>query len=264
MNVSLTPMLGSLREIYDVDGVMPRFQAYLSLMLGDARGEAFPLGVFSPMGRRQPDYLDALIALGAESIAKDAAEHAAERLASLPENYRLLLVVVDEKPNSWTQRYITDAEWRLQNKYDEMPQNAKPVGFDRWITVQLWTDVVPTAQYLQQETQASIYRAAYRKYLGEAKTLGAMMHQEGQAMAFAGYKLELDDDDLEYSRQVIAPYQQSTDYAICFAALYGDEIARALGYQALGLSPRAGFNVGLADALEHGAPEGWLKAQKIR
>lgn len=259
MKVSLTPMLQSLRDIYKVEGIMPRFQAYRSLMLGDTRGEAFPLGVFSPMGIRQADYLDALIALEAESIAENAAIQAAARLSFLSDDYRLILVVVDEKRNSWTERHITDAEWRLQNKYDEMPQDAKPVGFDRWVSVQLWTDEEPSASYIQKETQASIYRAAHRRHVGVAKTLREMMYQEGRAMAFAGFVPELDSDDIAYSRQVIKPHQMSTDYHICFTALYGDEIARAVGYQPLGLSTRAGFDVALADALVQAKPEQCLE-----
>jgi hypothetical protein len=35
-----------------------------------------------------------------------------------------------------------------------------------------------------------------------------------------------------------------------FAALYGDDAADQLGYQPLGLPPRAGFGVALADELD--------------
>jgi len=254
MNLTLTPMLQSLRDIYNVNGVMPRFQAYLSLMLGETRGEAFPLGVFSPMGKHQADYLDRLIEIGAESIAEAAAIESAERLSDLPDTYRLLLVVADVTRNGWTQRYLTDAEWRLLNKYDQLAQNAQPTGFDRWITVQLWTDEEPTDDYILRETRSAIYRAAHRKYVGEPKTLEDMLNQEGRAMAFAGFQPTLDEEDISYSRQVIAPYLTSNGYPICFAALYGDEIAKAVGYQELGLSRMAGLDVGLVDALAAGVP----------
>ncbi|MGH1366475.1 MAG: hypothetical protein ACRBF0_23135 [Calditrichia bacterium] len=245
MNISITPILQSLRDIYDIEGIMPRFQAYLSLMLGDTRGEAFPLGVFSPMGKRQSGYLDNLIALEAESIAEKAAAEAAAKLSAVSSTYRLLLVVADVARNGWTQRYLTDAEWRLQNKYDAMPQNARPINFDRWVTVQLWTDEEPNAAYISRETQATIYRAAYRERIGIPKTLAEMMHQEGRAMAFAGYSPTLNEEDIAYSRQIIEPFRQSNDYPVCFTALYGDEIAKAVGYQGLGLSKMAGFDVGL-------------------
>ena len=37
-----------------------------------------------------------------------------------------------------------------------------------------------------------------------------------------------------------------------FAALYGDEAAEQLGYQRLGLPPRAGFELALSDTLARG------------
>lgn len=263
MKVSLTPILKSLRDIYDVEGVMPRFQAYRSLMLGTTLGEPLPLGVFSPMGKRQPDFLDDLIALGAERIATEAALEAATKLSSVADHYRLILVVVDVGRNGWTERYLTDAEWRFFDKYNDMPKDASPVGFDRWITVQLWTDEEPTATYIQRETQAAIYRAAHLRRYGQPKTLEEMIRQEGRARAFAGYVPELDADDIAYSCEVIEPYRDSADYATCFTALYGDDIARAVGYQPLGLSTRAGFNVGLADAWEEGSLEQCLRTEVI-
>jgi hypothetical protein len=47
---------------------------------------------------------------------------------------------------------------------------------------------------------------------------------------------------------VLQPYLDSGAYPICFAALYGDTAARALGYTPLGLSDWAGFAVAHADA----------------
>jgi len=263
MKVSLTPILKSLRDIYDVEGVMPRFQAYRSLMLGTTLGEPLPLGVFSPMGKRQPDFLDDLIALGAERIATEAALEVSTKLSSVADHYRLILVVVDVGRNGWTERYLTDAEWRFFDKYNDMPKDASSVGFDRWITVQLWTDEEPTATYIQRETQAAIYRTAHLRQFSQPKTLEEMIRQEGRARAFAGYAPELDPDDIAYSREVIEPYRDSADYATCFTALYGDDIARAVGYQALGLSTQAGFNVGLVDAWEEGSPEQWLGTEVI-
>ena len=263
MKVSLTPILQSFRDIYDVEGVMPRFQAYRSLMLGTTLGEPLPLGVFSPMGKRQPDFLDALIAFGAEHIATEAALEAATKLSSVPDHYRLILIVVDVGRNGWTERYLTDAEWRFFDKYNDMPKEASPVGFDRWVTVQLWTDEEPTATYIRRETQAAIYRAAHLRRFGQPKTFEEMIRQEGRAMAFAGYTPELDADAITHSHEVTEPYRNSTDYATCFTALYGDEIARAVGYQPLGLSAQAGFNVGLADAWEEGSPEQWLRSKEI-
>lgn len=259
MKVSLTPILQSLRDIYNVEGIMPRFQAYLALMTGAARGEFLPLGVFSPMGKRQADYLDALIKLKAEDIATEATAEVTAKLAALPDHYRLLLVVADVSRNGWTERYLTDAEWRFYDKYNQLPKEVAPIDFDRWVTVQLWTDEESTASYIRKETQAAIYRAAHLRRLGAPTTLEAMIRQEGRALAFAGYAPDLDTDDITYSREIIEPLRNSTDQATCFGVLYGDDIARAVGYQPLGLSAFAGINVGIANAWEHGSAEQWLQ-----
>ncbi len=249
MRTTVFPILHNLRDIYRVEGVMPRFKAYLSLMLGSTHDEPLPLGVFSPMGSRQSGYLDALIAMDAEGGAAEAAAEAAERLTWSSDHYRVLLVIADVARNGWTERHLTDAEWRIENKYDELPKSAVLRGFDRWVTVQLWTDVEPTAEYVRRETQSSVYRASHRKRYGAPKTLAEMMRQEGMAMAFAGSTPKLDEDDIDYTREVLRPFGDCTDFPTCFAALYGDEAARAVGLPPLGLSAYAGFDVGLANAI---------------
>ena len=258
MEILLVPVLRSLRDLYDIEGVMPRFQAYVSLAFGETRGEPLPIGAFSPMGQRQRAFLDALIDSGAERVAAEAASEGARRLEPLSDIYRSMLVVTDVPRNGWTQRHLTDAEWRFSNKYDALPKNAPPVGFDRWVSVQLWTDERPTAEYVRRETMAAIYRAAHQRHIGLPRTLGDMICQEGRAYAFAGYAPDLDADDLSYSREVIKPLLRSAHYPTCFTAFYGDEAARSVGYEPLGLSAQAGFNVGLARAQEHGCPERWL------
>lgn len=75
------------------------------------------------------------------------------------------------------------------------------------------------------------------------------MAQEGYAMAMAGCsKPLLDDDELEYAREVIAPHLDTKDYPLIMTALFGDVAAASLGYTPLGLSERAGFALALRDA----------------
>lgn len=253
MKVSLVPVLESLRSIYNAEGVMPRFEAYTNLMT--AGQEVLPLGAFSPMGRAQPRYLDQLLDMNAESIAEKAAEQATKSLQGLDDRFKLALVVVDAPNghNTWTDRYVTDAEWRLETKYDAVPLNNNR-DFDRWITVQLWTDQdPPTPRYIQQETLASIYRATHQTHvLGGAPptTLQDMLYQEGRSLAFANRSVAMEPDDLEYSKQVLRDLLHSDHYPTCFAAMYGDVAANQVGYSSLGLSSMAGFQVGLSHVLE--------------
>jgi hypothetical protein len=78
-----------------------------------------------------------------------------------------------------------------------------------------------------------------------------MMRQEGLAAVFAGAsEPTLDAEEIVYSREIIAPYLDSADLPTLFACLYGDEAARSVGYTPLGLSPRAGYAVALAEAID--------------
>lgn len=237
MRVILTPILSELRALYDVEGVWPRFQAYVKLLSGGP--EPLPTGQFSPMGRRQAAYLDALLALGAEGEAARAAREVEEQLGNVDARLRLMLVVVDEPRNGWTQRDLTDAVWRFPGK-----------AGNSWVTVQLWTDALPTADYVRRETRGSLYRAAHQRAFGSPVTLADMLAQEGRAAAYAGEQVWLDAEEIAYTREVIAPLRSSAHFPTCFAALYGDAAARRVGYPPLGLSEQAGFALALYEALQ--------------
>ncbi len=249
MRVTLHSILKDCRAIYHLEGVMARYQSYVALMTG-SNGEFLPLGSFSPMGQRQAAYLDALLELGAEDFAAHVGDEVCAELNELPDVYRLMLVVVDEPRNGWTQRFLTDADWRFSEKTDSLPKAARPQGFDRWVSVQLWTDVPVTPEYVRQETRAALYRAAYTWRHGFPHALEAMMRQEGNALRFAGSALNLEPDELAYTAAILEPLRSSTHYATNFAALYGDAAARSVGFEPLGLSANAGFALALERAVD--------------
>lgn len=246
VHLSVHPILRDLRALYDVEDALPRFRAYVDLMT--AGPEFLPLGAFSPMGQRQPAFLGALLSLDAEAVAARACAELEAELAHVRGVFRLLLVVVDEPRNGWTQRWLTDAEWRLQGKYDGLPKDRPAVGFDRWVTVQLWTDVSASAETVRQEVRASVGRAAWQRRHGPPLTLRQMLAQEGHAARFAGEPPFLDPDDLAYTRAVLTPLLDQKHWPTCFAALYGDDAARAAGFPPLGVSHRAGFGLAAEDA----------------
>ena len=255
MKAVLTTILDDLRGLYTIADRFERFDAYVSLSSGKARGgskargEPLPLGTFSPMGERQAGYLDRLIAMGAEGLAQATADEVADDFAALTDSFRLMLVVADVPRNGWTERHLTDAEWRFTLKNDTLPKGVTLAGFDRWVSVLLWTDVEVSEAYVGREVRAALYRALHYRYVAPARTLADMMQQEGRVLAYAGYTPELDVEELEYSREVVRPYLQNTDFPVCFAALYGDDATRQVGYKGLGLPASAGFQVALRDTL---------------
>jgi hypothetical protein len=95
----------------------------------------------------------------------------------------------------------------------------------------------------------AIYRAAHVHRHGPAKTLRDRMAQEGSVLVQAGCTTPtLDDDDLAYTREVLAGFLDATDMRTCIECLFGDAAARTLGMTPQGLSPWAGLALALYDA----------------
>jgi hypothetical protein len=251
------PILRELRALYDVGerNTLDRYRAYKRLMVDGP--ELLPLGDFSPMGQRQPEYLDALIEMNAEAVAAACAREIEAELVDSPAEFRLMLVVADQPRNGWTQRWLTDAAWRFGPEQRPGPSPDRRgitargwTAGERWVTVQVWTHVTPTFMYLRSQLRCAAVRAIWRGQHGGPVTLADMMAQEGAALRFggglfAGAPLALAADELDYTREVLAPYRHSDHWPSCFAALYGDEAAREVGFPPLGLSALAGLGVAL-------------------
>ena len=58
----------------------------------------------------------------------------------------------------------------------------------------------------------------------------------------------LDDDDIAYTREVLAPLLDASDKRTCIECLFGDGAGRTLGFTPRGLSPWAGLAMALHDA----------------
>jgi hypothetical protein len=58
----------------------------------------------------------------------------------------------------------------------------------------------------------------------------------------------LDEEELEYTRAVLAPYLEAGDKRTAIECLFGDMAARSLGFTPRGLSPWAGLSLALHDA----------------
>jgi hypothetical protein len=158
-------------------------------------------------------------------------------------------VIVDDLRGGWTNRYTSDAAQRIGvGAIDKAKSVASNTSRHNWISTMLWVSETPSAQQIRRAMFVNIYRTGHIQRHGMAETLGEIMAQEGAAAAFAGIQPHLDADDLAYSREVLRPLLDESAFPLCMAALYGDEAARALGYEPLGLSERAGLEVGIADA----------------
>jgi hypothetical protein len=258
MKASLAPLLQVQRDLYAIPRGRERFAAYIETMTGGTEESVLPLSRMNPMGKDHcPAALDALIALGAENVASGVLSIAERRLAAVTDEVRVALVLTDDALGGWTDRNFTDAQHRLEPSYD----------VDHgWAVVLLWTSEQYSAGSIKKEVLTALYRTLHvRRHRREGRrraspTLAAAMMQEGRASAFAGEPARFDAAGIDAARRIIEPHLESTSFPIVFAALYGDEAARAAGYDPLGLGVRAGFEVALADALANGvAPEEALR-----
>jgi hypothetical protein len=195
----------------------------------------------NPMGKDHvPALIDEYLAFDADGVAARAATEAESRLSNVDGKFKVTLVIADDAMGGWTNRYSSELSAR---------SGSKPLHKRGWITGILWTSEIPSAQDTREEALTAVYRAAHIQQYGFAVTLREMMAQEGYAMAMAGCsKPSFNDDELEYTREVIAPHMDTKDYPLIMTSLFGDTAAASLGYAPLGLSERAGFALALSDA----------------
>lgn len=242
MNLELFPTLQIQREFFAKPRAIARFWDYLGI-LSDGDDIVTPINSLNPMGREHnAAKVEELMAMDAEAVAARALAEAEQRLAHAPGAFKFSLVVSDDLGGMWSNRTTSELSQRVPG-----PKlgNALKRGF---IEIACWVSQPWTPEMIRQEVLLMAYRLAYWQLRERPKTLGEVMTQEGQAMRFADFSLTLPADDLDYSRHVLAPHRAATETSILMPALFGDAAARELGYQPLGLSPRAGLEVALAEA----------------
>jgi hypothetical protein len=260
MNLDYVPLLTVQRELQGIPRSLARFRQYLRTVLSDggADVELIPLLVANPMARDHVTaLLDALLALDADGVGAAAAAEASAALADVPGNFKVSLVVADDLLGGWTNRYATEFTFR----------SAAGVRFSRrageekwskrvWVTGLLWSSEPATARAAREAVLTAAYRMAYVHRHGPHRTLRELLAQEGWVLAAAGCAGPvLDEEDLDYTREVLAPLLDADDMRTAVECLFGDAAARTLGFTPRGLSPWAGLALALHDVRQALAPQ---------
>jgi hypothetical protein len=204
--------------------------------------ELAPLVAMNPMGKEHcAAHVEALLALDAEGVVARATAEAVRRLPGVSGAFRVGLVI-PRRPGRWLDEQAPrrGERWLEHERVIERG----------WLVVGSWTGEEPSAELVRRNTLEVVYRTAHVLRHGPSRTLGAVMSQEGRAMAFGSRTPWLEPDDLEYTHEVLFPHRGSGHFPTIAAALQGDEAARAVGHPPLGLSARAGLALALAEALE--------------
>lgn len=256
MRIEYIPLLKLQRDVYRMPRGFDRFKHYLQTMVNDTGDDLSipPLVIINPMAREHvPELLDQYLALNADQVAASAVAEVESELASVTSDFRMSLVIADDLKGGWTNRYAT--EFGLRCGVSER-SGAKAVSRAMWLAPVLWSSEPADLTTVQEEVMMAAFRSSYRLQHGPARTVAEMLAQEGYCMAKAGCaRPMLDDEEIEYTREVIAPHLEARDMPTAIACLFGDAGAQSLGFQSYGLSHRAGLALALHDALKFPEPE---------
>lgn len=255
MRVAMLPTVQAHRDLYAVPLGPARFDAYLRMLTAGTKEPVLPVGLSNPMAKPHAlAYCDALLALDAEAVAREAAAEASRRLAHVEGELRVGLALGDDVAGGWTDRGLTEAKHRFD-------QTLAKKGLAAAL---IWLGEPPTRAGVRAAVLAACYRHAHAATHGRPRTLGEMMAQEGRAARFAeAQEPALAPEELRRVRDVLAPLRASTSFPPQFAALYGDAHAARAGHAPLGLPHRAGYALALAEAREGPPPETLVGAWNV-
>lgn len=237
MKLQFLPLLQLQRDLYALPRGRGRVEEYLRTLRDPETGDLkLPLVAMNPMGKEHlAPFLDRLLDADAEGMGERAVMEAAVALPPVGGSFQAGFVVADDLHGGWTNRAATEFGqcFRLSALLKR--------GF---ITAALWTSEAYAPARLREEMLLAVHRAAFVLEHGEARTLAEALRQEAAAADRAKIvRVKASAAELAEAREVLAPYMQRTEEPILIAALYGDEAARDLGFQALGVRGRAAFSL---------------------
>ena len=160
----------------------------------------------------------------------------------------------------WTDRVGSEvsARWGERAFGSTRPRRDTPRATvrPRWLTAIAWTSERPDAEAVRQLVLATVYRGAHAERLGPPRTLGEMLTLEARSLRFAGIARTAAS---EAARRAVEAAWERDDVPALYAAWGGDDAARAMGYDPLGLGRGEAVAVALGRA-EGEDPVGVLPA----
>jgi hypothetical protein len=266
MNLDYVPLLRLMRELHSIPRGQPpdfngmkRFRHFVRTIFPRKRnGEIdenavylIPLLAINPMAKDHVSaLLDAYLAMDADGVGARVAAEAAARLAHVPGDFKVCLIVADDLMGTGTNRY--ECEFTFRFGPGHLPSGGVKRSRwlkDLWLMGVLWSSEPASERAVREAILTAAHRVAYMHQHGPARTLREMLTQEGQVMALAGCGgPTLDAEDIAYTREVLIPYLDANDMRTCIECLFGDEAGRTLGFTPRGLSPWAGLALALHEA----------------
>jgi hypothetical protein len=146
VQLSFVPLLQLQRDLYWLPRGPERFRTYLRTTIDPGTDDLrLRLVSLNPMGKDHvPAFLDALLGFDADGLAAQCVAETGPFLADVPGEYRVALVVADDRMGGWTNRFASEYSHRFE---------GGALYRRGWLVGLLWTSDVPAAQAVRQEVQ---------------------------------------------------------------------------------------------------------------
>jgi hypothetical protein len=153
MHFELVPILDTMRDFYEKPRDLDRFQAYLSLLQGETKGDlARPIGGFNPMAKAHVlDKLNQLKNLYAEKIMAETLVNISSKQLNVP-IFKVSLTLADDWQGGWTNRFTADFDSKFKLNALINRQFCTPV---------FWTSEDYSVDLIQERTLEYAFRTQY-------------------------------------------------------------------------------------------------------
>jgi hypothetical protein len=174
MNLNYVPRLRVMRELHDIPRGQPpdfngvkRFRQYLRTIFppDQSADQLIPLLAMNPMGKDHVTaLLDAYLVMDADAVGPRTAAEAVARLADVPGDFKVGLVVADDllvggtnrNDYEFTFRFGPD-HWRGRRSPPKLPRRLE----DLWLQGVLWSSEVPSVRAVREAILTAAHRVAY-------------------------------------------------------------------------------------------------------
>jgi hypothetical protein len=237
VNFELVPMLDIMLDFYQKPRDFDRFQAYLSLLQGDTKGDlARPIGGFNPMAKGHVlEKLNELKQLDIEKIMAETVSDLSSNKKNAPV-FKVSLTLADDWKGGWTNRYTADFDSKFKLNALIQRQFCTPV---------FWTSDAYSTASIQETTMEYALRTIYWfNQKTRPQTLKDHFEQELFVAKNGNYTRPKPVCDTTALRQFYKTHADSDDYALIFNFFYGDSASESLGFKTFGINEAlAGFKL---------------------
>lgn len=253
-NVRIAPTLHTMAGVYALTREggpkSPRFAAYVA-----ETPTNWGLVPYNPMaGDAALDTVLALIALNAERLAQQSAQHVAD---TCHYTNAVILAIAVRSTGLWTDRVATEVDERVSAKRRVPHQGV----------ISLWSREENGTEIIAREAAAEAVRVMWHAIHGVADTLNRVLACEGLAYALAEplgglgrYAPPITPEEtvgVIEALEVLGDTRQAGEIA---GVLYGDAAAKEMGWTPLGISQYAGYRWAIQRAIAHVSAHGAAEA----